>query len=50
MGNFFKLFLVIVFNIVAVAMVINVDDIRAKFGIIILQVLFLCYQNIPHRE
>lgn len=45
-----KLFLAIVFNIVAVAMVINVEDIRTKIGIIIMQVLFLCYQLIRQNE
>ena len=50
MGNFMKLFLAIVFNIVAVAMVINTDDIRTKIGIIIMQVLFVSYQMIPHKE
>jgi hypothetical protein len=46
MRDFMKLFLVIVFNIVAVTMVINVDNPWTSFGIIFLQVLFLCYQLI----
>ena len=50
MRSFFNLFLVIVFNIVAIAMVIEVDDIRTDIGIIILQVLFLCYQLIRQNE
>ena len=50
MRNFFHLFLVIVFNIVAVAMVIEVDDIRTDIGIIILQVLFLFYQITTYKE
>ena len=50
MGDVFKLFLVIVFNIVAVTMVIKVDDAWTSFGIILLQLLFLGYQIIPHRE
>ena len=50
MGNFMKLFLIIVFNIVAVAMIINVEDTWTKIGIIIMQVMFLCYQLIRQNE
>lgn len=44
-----KLFLVIVFNIVAVTMVIKTDDPWISFGIIFLQFLLLCYQLITNR-
>ena len=50
MGDFIKLFLVIVFNIVAVAMVFNVEDIWTIIGIIIMQVMFLGYQLIRQNE
>ena len=47
MRDFFRFVLVIVFNIVAVTMVIKVDDVWTSFGIILLQILFLGYQIIP---
>ena len=51
MGNFLKLCLVIAFNIVAVAMIINnTDDIRINIGIIFLLVLFFWYQLIPDKK
>jgi hypothetical protein len=49
MREFMKLFLVIVFNIVAVTMVINVDDPWISFGIIFLQLLLLGYQLINNK-
>lgn len=50
MGNFLKMFLVIVFQVVAVTMVIQIDDTWTSLGIIFLQFLFLCCQLIPDRE
>jgi hypothetical protein len=49
MREFMKLFLVIVFNIVAVTMVIKTDDVWTTLGIIFLQLLLLGYQLINNK-
>ena len=50
MENFFKTFLAIAFQIMAVMIVINTDEPSTALGVIILQCLFLFYQIITQSE
>ena len=50
MENFFKTFLAIAFQIMAVMIVINTDEPSTALGVILLQVLFLFYQIVTKSE
>lgn len=50
MENFFKTFLAIAFQIMAVMIVINTDEPSTALGVITLQVLFLFHQIVTNSE
>lgn len=46
----FEVFLSVVFNIVAIVLVCEINDTWADFGVILLQVIFLFYQIYKNAE